>query len=223
MIIAMTDPRTLAAALSAQAHSTVLTRRSPVGKGMPIRKPSGASTMPLMSSLIANGSPMAAESSQGNKATSITMMDEINPSSGRILLPLVNPSPGRYAARSAGEQKQKHNYRERIGGVAQEKHKALDQRNLHQDITEAHGNEVKQSNNPGLGACWRWRCSASGRIRNASTATIEMISNIPSTTTPRLMRQSMPRPVPARIFSITYRVFSVKKKNGALSLTGETL
>ena len=34
--------------------------------------------------------------------------------------------------------------------MSQEKHKALDQRNFHQDETEANGDEVKQSNNPSL-------------------------------------------------------------------------
>src|SRR4051794_37719519 len=34
--------------------------------------------------------------------------------------------------------------------MAQEKHKALDQRNFHQDEAEAHGDEIKQSDNSSL-------------------------------------------------------------------------
>jgi hypothetical protein len=47
-----------------------------------------------------------------------------------------------------------------------------------------------------------------------------MTSSMPSTTVPRLMRQSMPRPVPARMPRSTCPVFSVKKKKGASSVTG---
>ena len=63
--IASTDPRTLAAAFIAQAHSTALSdaagnsaagmaasARSPVGNGIPITNPSGTSSVLLISALL---------------------------------------------------------------------------------------------------------------------------------------------------------------------------
>src|SRR5882724_2720323 len=149
MIIAITDPRTLAAALSAQAHSTVFTRRKPVGNGIPIRKPRGASTAPLRSNLTANGRPTAAESSHGSRTTWTTMRAEIKPSSGRILLPVLIrrraatlPAPLESSSRNTTTV--------RAYGMSQKKNEALDQGNFNQDKSESHSNEIKQSNDPGL-------------------------------------------------------------------------
>jgi len=81
MTMARTDPRTLEAAFIAQAHSTALSpvsrsgcsipelttgnsgagalarARRPVGKGIPIAKPSGTNSAALTNSLAMNGSP----------------------------------------------------------------------------------------------------------------------------------------------------------------------
>jgi len=63
MIIADTDPNTLAAAFIAHAHSTRLSfnsesARNPVGKGIPMANPNGTIIAALISSLSPNSNPI---------------------------------------------------------------------------------------------------------------------------------------------------------------------
>ena len=84
-MMAKTEPSTLDAAFIAQAHSTMFplatsagsgrfpprpaSARSPVGKGMPMAKPSGTSNPALTSSLARNGRPTKLPSNPGRTAT----------------------------------------------------------------------------------------------------------------------------------------------------------
>ncbi len=150
MIMAITDPRTLAAALSAQAHSTVFTSRKPVGNGMPIKKPRGVRTTPLSSNLIANGKPTAAESSHGSRITLNDNEGRNQSEQRKDFVPAVYPAARRYTSGATGKQKQKHHHRKGISGMAQEKHEALDHGNLHEDKPESHSDEINQGHDPGL-------------------------------------------------------------------------
>src|SRR5690242_9350317 len=102
--------------------------------------------------------------------------------------------------------------------MSEKQHEPLDERDLHQNVTQANRDEIKQAESVLVGS------SASYRQRDHqkhSTATTEMISTIPSTATPRFTFQSIPRCKPWwRNISLS---FTVKKKNGALSVTGATL
>src|SRR4029077_9692348 len=54
------------------------------------------------------------------------------------------PAAGKQAARAARKQHKKDNDGERVSGMAQKKYEALNECDLHQDVTQAHGDEVKQ-------------------------------------------------------------------------------
>src|SRR4051812_29169453 len=74
MIIADTDPSTLAAAFIAHAHSTRLSSnsesaRNPVGKGIPIANPNGTINAALMATFNANAAPINDESATGSTNT----------------------------------------------------------------------------------------------------------------------------------------------------------
>src|SRR5262249_4631680 len=53
--------------------------------------------------------------------------------------------PCGHASCAARKQQKKNHNCKRICGVTQKKHKTLDQRNLHQNVTKAHRNEIQQS------------------------------------------------------------------------------
>src|SRR6266550_8160600 len=88
--IAPTDPRTLAAAFNDQAHLTykgdrISSRRSPVGKGIPMAKPAGATMSTLRTTFDQNGQPIVVLKSQARlKAiTATSALTEINNSTRR--------------------------------------------------------------------------------------------------------------------------------------------
>src|SRR5882762_4947797 len=83
--IAPTEPRTLAAAFNDQAHLTykgdrISSRRSPVGKGIPMAKPAGATMSTLRTTFDQNGQTIAVLNNQTRlKAiTATSTLTEIN-------------------------------------------------------------------------------------------------------------------------------------------------
>ena len=54
------------------------------------------------------------------------------------------PDAREQAARAAGKHQQENHHRQRIGGMAEEQYEALNEGNLDQDVSQSHGDEIKQ-------------------------------------------------------------------------------
>ena len=157
--MASTDPRTLAAAFIAQAHSTEFPEaeciadlsgaearaRRPVGKGIPITKPRGTS------SNAADQQPDA-ETESDESCQPAGQKEHVR--DARVA---ITSTSGTQTSSVRGSQRREHRLPapletisrkittvRRVSGMSEEKHEALDKGDLDQNVAQTDGDEIQQ-------------------------------------------------------------------------------
>ena len=120
--------------------------RRPVGNGMPMAKPSGISRPGTDQQLQPRraGPPDGSAGPAGRRhkaARRPAISSKCNPYAPGF----GQPPAGNHAARSARKQKQEHHYGQRVNRVSEKQDEALDESDLHQNVSQADGDEVKQT------------------------------------------------------------------------------
>ncbi len=133
--MAAAEPRTLEAALMDQAQRIadgMAFSRSvrPVGKGMPMAKPTGLMRATEMRTFNAKGSATPPS------ATGVTTAASVN--TAATISTMIMLSKASYAA---GKQHGKDDDRQRVSGMAEEQHEFLNQRDLNQNIAGSNKQE----------------------------------------------------------------------------------